>query len=214
MSNFMRALLAAAFGVALVVLAGCASPSRMNAQWINPQFAGKPMAGKVLVMSITPDGTTRRVFEDLMVQNLQARGVSAVQSYRWLSAEGAPSEAQVDAALKESGAQSMLTTRIVSATQSIQVAPGMAPGWGWPWGWGWGWGGYYGGMWGGAYAAPQVWTEQNVVVNTQWLDAGSHSIVWSGSTTTTTAPGAQGSVPVLQQLVQVIADAMAQAKLI
>lgn len=207
----MRGLLAALFTALLAVAAGCAAPTRLNAQWINPQFDARPVTGKVLVVSITPDGTTRRVFEDLMVENLQARGVSAVQSYRWLPADGTASEPQIDAAVKESGAQAMLKTRIVSATQSVQVAPGFGPGWGWGWGWG---GGFYGGMWGGAYAAPQVWTDQNVVVDTQWLDIGTHSVVWSGSTTTTTAPGAQGTVPVLRQLVQVIADAMAQARLI
>ena len=216
----MRARLAAVFVVALGMLAGCAAPTRLNAQWLNPQFDGKPAPGKVLVMSITPDGTTRRVFEDLMVKELEARGVAAVPSYRVLPADGPASQPQLEAAVKESGAQTLLTSRLIGATQNIHVAPSVAmgPGWGWPW---WGWGGAfygpfgpYGGMWGGGYAAPQVWTDQSVLVDTQFIDAGTQRVVWSGSTTTTTAPGSQGTVPVLQQFVHVIVDAIAAAKLI
>jgi hypothetical protein len=53
-----------------------------------------------------------------------------------------------------------------------------------------------------------------VLVDTQFIDAGTQRVVWSGSTTTTTAPGSQGTVPVLQQFVHVIVDAIAAAKLI
>ncbi|MEO8123060.1 MAG: hypothetical protein ABI633_03345 [Burkholderiales bacterium] len=216
----MRAFLAAMFVVALGVLAGCAAPTRLNAQWTNPQFDGKPPLGKLLVMSITPDGTTRRVFEDMMVKELEARGIAAVPSYRFLAADGPATPSQVEAAVKESGAQSILTSRVISATQNIHVAPSVAmgPAWGGPWGWPWGWGGgfygSYGGLWGGSFAAPQVWTDENVIVDTQFFDVGTQAIVWSGSTMTTTAPGAQGTVQILQQFAQVIADAMAAAKLI
>lgn len=217
----MRALLAAVFAVALAMMAGCASPTRLNAQWLNPQFDGKPAPGKVLVMSSTPDGTTRRVFEDLMVKALEARGVAAVPSYRFVPADGPASQEQIEAAVKASGAQTLLASRLIGATQILRVAPGAGwgPGWGGPWGgpW-WGWGGAfygpYGGMWGGGFAAPQVWTDESVLVDTQFVDAAAQRVVWSGSTTTTTAPGSQGTVPVLQQFVHVIVDAIAAAKLI
>jgi len=51
-------------------------------------------------------------------------------------------------------------------------------------------------------------------VDTQLLDVATQTVVWSGSSTTTTAPGSQGSAPTLQQFVQLIADALAAAKLI
>ncbi len=218
-----RHLLGVLFAVGAVLLAGCAAPTRMNAQWLNPQFAGKPpivgSTGKVLVMSITPDGTTRRVFEDLMVADLAARGVAAVQSYRFLPGDGTTTQPQVEAAVKESGAVAVLTSRVIGVTQSLQVAPGAAmwPGWGgpWagPWGWGGGWGGY-GGFWGGAYAAPQVWTEDNVLVDTQLVDVATQTVIWSGSTTTTAPPGNQGGAQNLEQFVHLIGDALAAAKLI
>jgi hypothetical protein len=219
--NLMRRALGAVFAVVAMLLAGCAAPTQLNAQWFNPQFAGKPpigAAGRLLVVSVTPDGTTRRVFEDLMVANLEARGVAAVQSYRFLPADGAATQPQIDAAVKESGAQAVLVSRVLGVSQSLRVAPGagMWPGWGGPWGgpWGWGWGGYYGGLWGGAYATPQVWTEENVQVETQLFDVATRTVVWSGSSTTTTAPGSQGSAHTLQQFVQLIADTLAAARLI
>lgn len=219
-SSFMRAAAAALFVALLGLLAGCAASTRLNAQWLNPQFAGKPPAGKVLVMSITPDGTTRRVFEDAMVEKLVARGVAAVPSYRFLAADGPATQPQVDAALKESGAQAILTSRVIGVSQTIQASPGvgMGPAWGGPWGGPWGWGGgfygYYGGMWAGSFAAPQIWTEDNVVVDTQYFDVGTQAVIWSGSTRTTTAPGSLGSAQILLQLAQVIVDAMAAARLV
>ena len=214
-----KLLFAALLAMALAFVAGCAAPTRINDQWLNPQFAGKlPMVGgddKLLVISITPDGTTRRVFEDLMVANLAKRGVTAVQSYRLLPADGAATQAQIEAAVKESGVRAVLTSRVIGVSQSLQVSPGtgMWPAWGGPWGWG-GYYGYYGGMWAGSFAAPQVWTEQNVLVDTQLFDVATQSVVWSGSTTTTTAPGNQATPQTLDQFVLLITDAMSAARLI
>ena len=214
-----KLLFAALLAMALAFAAGCAAPTRLNAQWLNPQFDGKPpiVGGndKLLVISITPDGTTRRVFEDLMVANLAKRGVTAVQSYRLLPADGAATQAQIEAAVKESGVRAVLTSRVIGVSQSLQVSPGtgMWPAWGGPWGWG-GFYGYYGGMWAGSFAAPQVWTEQNVLVDTQLFDVATQTVVWSGSTTTTTAPGNQATPQTLDQFVLLITDAMSAARLI
>lgn len=211
----MRAFIATLFLVALAALAGCAAPTRLNAQWFDPQFDGKPSGGKVLVVGIAPDGTTRRIFEDLMVKELEARGVAAVPSYRFLGADAPASQQQIDTAVSESGAKVLLTSRVLGTKQNVHVAPGVpaGPGWGWPWGWGWG-GGYYGGPWAGGFVAPQIWTDESVFVDTQFLDTASRRLVWSGSTTTTTALGAQGSADVLQQFVKIIVEAIAAAKLI
>lgn len=204
------------FFVGLALLAGCAAPTQLNAQWFNPQYEGKPPFGKLLVLSVTADGTVRRVFEDLVVANLGARGVTALPSYRFLPADGPATQAQIESAVKSAGVDAVLTSRVISVSQTLQSSPGMAmwPGWGWggPWAWG-GYYGFYNGLWAGGYAAPQVWTEDSIVVDTQLFDAKAQAVVWSGSTTTTTAPGAQGTVPILQQFASLIVEAMAAAKL-
>ena len=67
------ALLAAAF----LVLSGCAS-TEINARWLNPQAGNRLPVKSVMVMGINRDSTARRIYEDAMVAQLNARGVKAV----------------------------------------------------------------------------------------------------------------------------------------
>jgi uncharacterized lipoprotein YajG len=80
---FVRSIFSMLALAAAVVLAGCASPATtLDAQWVNPQYAGKRVVRSVLVMSAVRDSTNRRLFEDRMVAALGAAGVKAIPSYR------------------------------------------------------------------------------------------------------------------------------------
>jgi hypothetical protein len=64
-----------------VLLLACAVPATtLDAQWVNPEYAGKRAVRSVMVMSTVRDATNRRLFEDRMVASLSAVGVKAVQS--------------------------------------------------------------------------------------------------------------------------------------
>ena len=78
MMHLRRKLLWLLSMTAVALLAGCAgSPTRLDAQWISPQVAGKKELRSVMVMSAVRDSTNRRLFEDRMVAALQAAGVQA-----------------------------------------------------------------------------------------------------------------------------------------
>jgi hypothetical protein len=212
---FVRPAISAATAVFLLALSGCATRSTtLDAQWVNPEFAGQRSVRSVMVMSAIRDSTNRRLFEDRMVSVLSAAGVKAVQSYNFIPADGPVSEAQLRRAVTDAGVEHALVSRVINVTTEVNVTPGMVmgptwtPGWGWSGGWGPGWGGfagYYNTMW-TTSIPPRVTTTQNVHADTRVFDARTAAVVWSAATTTSTG---WDSVPqLIDQFVDLIVQTM------
>ncbi len=128
--------------VASLVLLGCASTATtLDAQWVNPQVAGKRAVSNIMVMSAVRDSTNRRIFEDRMVAALQAAGVKAVQSYKFIPEEGPVGEDRLRGVLVQAGVTHAMVSRIINVSTQVNVSPGMVmgPAWGPGWGWGGGW---------------------------------------------------------------------------
>jgi hypothetical protein len=183
----------ALFGAAALLLSACAS-TQFNAQWLNPEAAGRLPVRNVLVIGISRDTTARRVYEDTMVAQLAARGVKAQPSYRSLPDDGPAEQPAIERAVRDARADAVLVSRTISVISEVRVSPGMVMG---PPG-GFGWGGFYGfyqGMWASAYAIPpSVYTVQNVVVDTRLFDAKDFMMLWSGSSTTTPTSSMQATI--------------------
>ena len=212
---FFRPAISAATAIFLLALSGCATRSTtLDAQWVNPEFAGQRSVRSVMVMSAIRDSTNRRLFEDRMVSVLSAAGVNAVQSYKFIPADGPVSEEQLRRAVADAGVEHALVSRVINVTTEVNVTPGMVmgptwtPGWGWSGGWGPGWGGfagYYNTMW-TTSIPPRVTTTQNVHADTRVFDARTAAVVWSAATTTSTG---WDSVPqLIDQFVDLIVQTM------
>jgi hypothetical protein len=212
----MREYLRLAIGVvAVVVGAGCAtSTTTLDAQWVNPDYAGKKAVRSVMVMAAVRDATHRRLTEDRLAAALGAAGVRAVQSYTVLPQDGPVGEEPLRRAVAQAGVSHALVTRVINVSTQVNVSPGMVmgpawgPGWGWHGGWGPGWGGfagYYNTMW-ATSIPPQVTTTQNVHADTRLFDAANASVLWSAATTTAT--GSTGVPQLIEQFVQVIVATM------
>jgi len=212
LNRLCQCLLAAA---TTMVLLACAAPSTtLDAQWVNPQNAGQRSVRNVMVMSAVRDSTNRRIFEDRMVAALNAAGVKAVQSYKYIPEEGPQGEDRLRKAVEQAGVTHAMVTRIINVSTQVNVSPGMVmgpawgPGWGGGAGWGGGWGGFAGyqnAMW-ATSIPPQVTTTQNVHADTRVFDASDAAVLWSAATTTSTG---YNSVPqMIDQFVQLIVTAM------
>ena len=200
---------------AAIVLAACATrATTLNAQWVNPELAGKKSVRNVMVMAVTRDSTNRRLFEDRMVAALATAGVKATQSYKSIPQDGPVTEEQLRRAVTEAGVSQVMSTRISNVTTDVSVSPGMVmgpvwgPGFGWDRGWGPGWGGATGfqnTMW-TTTIPPQVTTTQNVHADTRLYDAKTAAVIWSAATTTTT--GFDTVPQMIDQFVQLIVSTM------
>lgn len=201
---------------AAIVLWACATTATsLDAQWVNPDYAGKRAIRNVMVMSAVRGSTNRRLFEDRMVAALAAAGVKAVQSYTLIPEDGPISEERLRRAVAQAGVTHAMVTRIINVSTQVNVSPGMVmgpawgPGWGWSGGWGPGWGGfagYYNTMWATTTTPPQITTTQNVHADTRVFDAQNAAVLWSAATTTATG---YNSIPqLIDQFVQLIVGTM------
>jgi hypothetical protein len=208
-------LMLALLAVAAILGVGCATQTTtLDAQWVNPAFAGKKPVRSVMVMAAVRDATHRRLTEDRLAAALGAAGVKAVQSYTLLPQDGPVDEDRLRGAVTAAGVSHALVTRIMNVTTQVNVSPGMVmgpawgPGWGWGGGWGPGWGGfagYYNTMW-ATSIPPQVTTTQNVHADTRLLNAADAAVLWSAATTTAT--GSSSVAQLIEQFVQVIVSTM------
>jgi hypothetical protein len=106
-------------GLALIVSA-CASTT-LDMTWRDPTYEGRPF-GKVLVVGATDNADNRRIFEDILVGELKNRGVGAVASYTLIPSEADVKRDKVVEAVKTSGADCVLSTRLVGIeTRATQV---------------------------------------------------------------------------------------------
>lgn len=206
----LKSCATALFLAASALLLGCMTPTTLDAQWVNPEYAGKRPLRNVMVMGAVRDSTSRRIYEDRMVAALTALGVRAVPSYTVLPDDGPVSEERLRRAVADAGVSHAMVTRIINVTTQVNVSPGMVmgpawgPGWGWGGGWGPGWGGmagYYNTMW-ATSIPPTVTTTQNVHADTRVFDARSAAVLWSAATTTAT--GSDNVQRLIDQFVQLI----------
>ena len=96
-----------------VVAWGCASTGTLEVEVYDP-LPSQPFA-KFLVVGIHENGRIRRLFENAFIAELAGRGVEGVQSYRFIYEERAISVPNVLRAVQESGADAVITVRVLEA---------------------------------------------------------------------------------------------------
>ena len=170
--------LAACLLVLAAGLAGCAS-TKLVGQWKSPEFQGPPLR-KVMVVGVSTQPATRRVFEDEFSAALKAAGVTAIPSYTVIPQDGQADQAVLEQAVKQLGADGVLITRLVRREQKTEVSPGYyqpVPAMGGFYGW-------YSAAWMGYYEPPTVYQYDVVTAETSLYSVNASKLLWSGTTET------------------------------
>jgi len=163
------------------VVAACASTT-IRDSWYDPEHRGTAFR-TVLVLGVLPNISERRQFEDVMVTTINATGAQGIQAYRFLPGEERASEAELDRAVRESGADALLMSRLDSVDTRTQVSTAMAPTR--PGFWGAGWGRWYSDWWGTGWQPVTTVTQYEIAtVETTLFSAESGRVVWTGVTET------------------------------
>lgn len=209
-----RMMLAAA---CLALLAACATTS-LTSTWRDPGFAGGNLS-KLLVVGITRDATIRRTFEDIFSAQLKSRGVQAIPSYTLIPQDGQVDEATLKAAVKKSGADAVITTRVVGIDQRTATSPGYAyygaPVYPYPYAVGvpppgMAFYGYYANTW-SYYQPPTTYSYEEATLETSLFDATSGKLVWVATTRTFET---QAAAKASSELAKIIIDELTKEKLI
>jgi hypothetical protein len=196
---FTILLLFAAVTVALLV--SCASTTEINGAWINPEAGKRSPVNNVLVIGINRDDTARRIYEDAIVAQLAVRGIKAQPSYKFLLELGLVPPLDIKSVVRNAGVDAVLVSRTVRVSTEIRVTPGHSDG---P--------AVFYRMWSGAFStAPNVYTVQNVEVETRLFDVKDLALLWSGSSTTNPTSSMQQTI---NEFATVLVKALAEAKVI
>lgn len=163
------------------LIAACASTTLVN-QWRADDYRGGPFKN-VLVIGISDQEGLRRTFEDVFTNRLRERGIDATAGYRLLPSTGKADERTLLEAVRDSGADGVLMSRVVDVDTRTHYAPAYL----WPT---FGFYGYYETAW-AYYEPPRLERYKIVTLETNLWDMESKSLVWSG-TTRTFQPGDVG----------------------
>jgi hypothetical protein len=188
--SIIRCLLAVTI---LCGTSGCATVTLVDS-WRDPGFTSKRYT-KILVVNVTSKVQRRQVFEDILAAELTRRGTVAVASHTFTESKGRASQEDIQDAVKQAGADAILTSRLVKIIKYVTAYPGMPPA-----------GCYYPGYY-GAYPYPYDFygyygcavpyepggtrTLEEAVVETNLYDAATSRMIWSGTTSSYDSPSPQ-----------------------
>lgn len=130
---------AALIGSVALLAGGCASTT-ISTQWKEPGFNGPPLR-RLLVLGISRQAATRRVFEDTVVAVLGEQGVTGIASHTHFAQDGPVDRAVVAKAVQDSNADGVLVARLVGREvetrrdQQLEMLPmrSLHPGLGLAW---------------------------------------------------------------------------------
>jgi len=184
--------------LAALLVAGCATTSIQSA-WYDTGYTDGPFR-KVVVIGIHNNIANRRVFEDIFAAKLAAAGIEGVPGYTVLPSDPHADEPTVSAAVAKTGADGVLTVRLLSVDTRTRVSTTMVPAGG-VYGPYMGWGGY-GGWWGPQMIAVPEVTQYDVAnVETNLWNVRTKRVVWAATTDTFNPRSVQREAPGFADLI-------------
>jgi len=161
-----------------LLLSGCAATQIVN-QWSNPSYAAASFK-RILVIGVSKQTSIRRTFEDEFVVQLKAAGTDAAPSYEFTPEDGPVEESRLARAVKQAGADAVITTRLVRVEKQAEYIPGTYgpyPGFGYY--------RWYSSAWVGFYEPPRLHFYDIYISETSLYDVRNDRLVWSGIAKTT-----------------------------
>jgi hypothetical protein len=178
---FAAALLLAAGGA---LVAGCAT-TQVNAQWSDPEFAGRSLRGqRVLVVCDADSVTAKRICQDEVAMQIRAAGATPVippQSAGVVAGPPTTNEHTL-AAARTAGAKAIFASTIGPDAAYVSPAPSVGVGFG-------GWGGSGGGTVTGAGVSIGLpigggRVDTSYAANVVLTDVASARLMWSSKIST------------------------------
>jgi hypothetical protein len=179
--NVKNRLLAYIVIMSLFVMTSSCATTTLNNVWRDGSYGEK--LNKVFVIGVIKNPGVKRFFEDEFAAQLKARGTDAVAGYTVLQSDAEIDKENLAAALKETGADSVLITRLVDKkTVETYVPPttyASAPRYVPPTHYYGCWHHYYARSYDAMYTPGYTVKDEVLVVETNLYEASSEKLVWS-----------------------------------
>ena len=163
------------------MMCSCASVS-LDDTWRNPAIRA-PQLKRVLVVSITKKDSSRKIYEDMLANELSRHGVTAITGYTLIPENGKAKWSDLERAMQKSAAQAVLTLQTTKMEQKTTVQPGYVtsyPGMWYPEVFpSWDLYGYYGSM--ANYGPTYISTYDIATIQVNLFDAASGKLIWAAT---------------------------------
>lgn len=180
--------------VTIVIIVLSCTTTKFTASWKDPSFSRGPYA-KILVIGIFRQGAGRNLYEDIFAQQLKKRGMEAIPSHLVFPSDAQLTKDVIVQKVQEMAVDSVLLTRLVDSV-SYQDMPG-----------------YYYNYWDYTQASNAFIIQAQIgYLETNFYDAKTEKLVWSGSSTTQV--GFESDERVVRSATGAIAKKMAEEQLI
>ena len=156
----------------LLMFAACAQKAKVTTSWVDPSLKGYG-ANDILVMGVSKDETHLKLYENVFVDQFIKTGIRAMASHKVIGHVLEPDRDIVEAAIKKSGASSVLITHLVDSKSETHTIPGTVhyqPS---------GFYGYYGRAYHSVYTPPSHVTRTVVRLESNLYDVSTSKLVWS-----------------------------------
>lgn len=110
-------------GLAVLVSVGCATTTLVST-WEDPAYIKK--IDKILILGMSKNEGIRTKYEHTLANAIQAQGAQAEPAAAYLPSNAEPTRESVQAAIADKGFDTVLVTRLISATTEERYVPGTA----------------------------------------------------------------------------------------
>ncbi len=209
----MRTMILRLIGILIIpaLLISCATTSLVDT-WRNPGITAQKHH-KLLAVYVSRNDSVRRVYEDILVNELKQKGVEAEPGHMFIPGGLKVVRPALEKAIKEAGADGVVTMQLIRIEQHVVIEPGYVPIY--PDYWyppafpTWDMYGYFGVF---PYAGPpDIATYEVGRLQVNLFDAQSGKLQWAG-TVKTSVPG--DIVTVAKDLARIIVRKLAEDGLI
>ena len=183
-----------------LTLSGCSTATPIVSEWRNPAYASGPFR-RMMVGGPSGETSVRRNFEDEFVVQLQAAGIDALASYRYISEDEGIDENRLKQAAQKARADAVLFTRSVKMEQKANFAPtfpylsfGI-------------FGPNVGASGSGLSGAPGAYRYNEYTSETTLYDVAKNEMVWTGTIKTTEPENVQTAIKSYVEAVMKALDA-------
>jgi len=157
-------------------LSSCLSSTRVIHSWTDSS-AGGYRVKNVLIIGVSRQNTTQRLFEDTFVEAFRAENIKAAASYKTAGWDLKPERQTIEAAIAKSGAKAVLITRVVNRKTKVNTYPGRvnyvpSPQYR-------GMYGYYGYSYRVVHTPPITRTTHIVCLESNLYDVATEKLIWS-----------------------------------
>lgn len=175
--------------VMLVLLAACASPTRITGSWVDPEAVGQSQENRtVFIASLSRNIEVRTKLEEALAAQAAKRNIRAIRSTDYFSPDfyqQQPSKDQLLSKIKQSGADAILTVSLINKESETRYVPGSTPYSPFPvYRWYGGFYTYYNYWYPRVYDPGYYVTDKTYFLETNLYDADSDKLIWSAQSET------------------------------